>query len=218
MAATSPPLHRQQLVRLLPAAWGALLSCSADPLLTEWAKHAWPLIVRRRSPGESGGVPVGVPLPPSLGKRRVALLVETTDIASVGLLPKPSDVMCAAPREWYPTLQRLDDLARKYRVRAGVAGSLGWQYLTGLQYLSPASDIDVIWSLPSRHEIKEFLTALADIDASAPMRLDGELQREDGSGANWREVNCGTATIAVKTPEEVSLWAADAFVARPGRT
>ena len=100
-AATSMHLQRHQLVRLFPNAWQALLESRHDlasvPWIKDWADYRWPLIVRRRLPGETSGVPVGLPLPPSAGKRRIALQVRDEDIASMAPLPRVSEVIGSAP-------------------------------------------------------------------------------------------------------------------------
>src|SRR5580698_5810519 len=92
-----PPLRRHQLVRVNPAAWESLLRARADlsgePLLREWARQGWPLIVRRRGPLDGDGVLLGLPLPPSAGKRRIAVEMPAGDIASVSVLPSVSEVL-----------------------------------------------------------------------------------------------------------------------------
>ena len=37
------------------------------------------------------------------------------------------------------------------------------------------------------------------IEAAAPMRLDGELIRDDGAAVNWREFHAGAREVLVKT-------------------
>jgi phosphoribosyl-dephospho-CoA transferase len=208
-------LKRHQLVCLFPAAWDRLLTSPrglADPWLKEWADHHWPLIVRRLLPGDTGEVPVGLPLPPSAGKQRIALQVYCADIASVAPLPSVSDVIEVAPRNWRPSLRRLIQLAQQYHVRCGVFGSLAWQRLTGLGYLGADSDLDVLWSLPHRTQMTEFLTRVAKIESHAPMRIDGELTREDGAGVNWRELHAGASELALKSWTGVRPCSVAAFV------
>jgi phosphoribosyl-dephospho-CoA transferase len=210
------PLRRHQLVRVYPAAWESLLRARADlagePLLRDWARQGWPLIVRRRAPLDGDGVLLGLPLPPSAGKRRIAVEVRAGDIVSVSPLPSVSEVLGASPAAWQPCLQSLTDLARAYGVRAGVFGSLGWQWLTGLTYLGPHSDIDIAWTLPPPDQLERFLSDLFDIDARAPVRLDGELVRPDGAGANWRELHAGGAELALKTASQALLHARVDFI------
>jgi phosphoribosyl-dephospho-CoA transferase len=120
--------------------------------------------------------------------------------------------MQASPNAWLPCLRELDGFAKTYGVQAGVFGSLAWQWLTGLHYLGSNSDIDIAWTLPSRDRIEPFLDDLADIESRAPMRLDGELIRHDGTGVNWREVQGGHADLALKTATEVVMCSREAFI------
>jgi phosphoribosyl-dephospho-CoA transferase len=208
-------LKRHQLVCLFPAAWDRLLRSHrglAGPWLKEWAYQNWPLIVRRLLPGDTGEVPVGLPLPPSACKQRIALQVCYAEIASVAPLPSVSDVIGVAPRNWRPSLSRLIQLAQQYDVRCGVFGSLAWQRLTGLDYLGPDSDLDLVWSLPHRTQMSEFLTRVAEIESHAPMRIDGELAREDGAGVNWRELHAGASELALKSWTGVRPCSVAAFV------
>jgi len=52
----------------------------------------------------------------------------------------------------------------------------------------------------------------ACIDARAPVRLDGELVRADGAGANWRELRAGRPELALKTASRVLLSARADFI------
>jgi phosphoribosyl-dephospho-CoA transferase len=211
-----PPLRRHQLVGVHPTAWKLLLRARPDlagePLLQDWATLGRPLIVRRRGPLDGDGVLLGLPLPPSAGKRRIAVEMRAAAIVSVRSLPSVSDVLGAAPVAWQPCLQELTHLTRAYDVRAGVFGSLGWQWITGLTYLGQQSDIDIAWTLPRPDRLEEFLGRLADIDARAPVRLDGECVRADGAGANWRELHAGGTELALKTASQALLCARADFI------
>jgi phosphoribosyl-dephospho-CoA transferase len=209
-------LKRHQLVHLFPAAWELLLTSKhglvAELWLKKWADHHWPLIVRRPLPGETGGVSVGLPLPRSAGKQRIALQVRCADIASVAPVPSLLDVIRVTPQGWRSSVKQLAELAQLYHVQCGVFGSLAWQRLTGLDYLGPDSDLDVVWSLPHRTQMTEFLTRVAEIESHAPMRIDGELTREDGAGVNWRELHAGASELALKSWTGVRSCSVAAFV------
>ncbi|WP_048813773.1 malonate decarboxylase holo-[acyl-carrier-protein] synthase, partial [Burkholderia mallei] len=135
--AADAPLVRHTLVRVRAQAWPALLAAHGGigtlPFVRDWAARGWPLIVRRRSPCDAG-VPLGLPLPPSEGKRRVALAAAREQIDSACALPTLADVGRQAPPAWRPTLARLRALADAHRVDCRVFGSLAWQTLTGLRY------------------------------------------------------------------------------------
>ena len=211
-----PPLRRHQLVRVYPEAWESLLRARADlagePLLQDWARQGWPLIGRRRGPLDGEGVLLGLPLPPSSGKRRIAVEMRAGDIASVSPLPSLSEVLGTAPVAWQRCLRELTDLSRLYEVHGGVFGSLCWQWLTGLTYLGARSDVDIAWTLPRPDRLERFLDDLAEIDARAPVRLDGEVVRADGAAANWRELHAGLPEVALKSAGQVLLHARMDFI------
>lgn len=212
-------LPRHHLVRVAPPAWAALMASRKDladePLLEGWAHRGWPLIVRRRSLGDHGDaswLPMGLPLPPSAGKRRIALQVRASHIASVSALPQLCEVVASAPRAWHPAVQQLLAVGERFGVQTRVFGSLAWQWLTGLDYLRQDSDIDLTWTLPRSACIEEFLAAVAGIDAAAPMRVDGELVRADGTGVNWRELHARSAEVMLKTATDPLLCARSHFL------
>jgi len=209
-------MRRHQLVFAHRAAWDSLVQSrddlAGDSLVRDWVRNGWPLIMRRRLPGEIDGLSLGLPLPPSAGKRRIAVRLHHEDIVSTRPLPELTEVLRGAPVQWRPFLGELADIARTYGVRAGVFGSLGWQWLTGLNYLGPRSDVDIAWALPSQDRIDQLLEDLAELDSRSPVRLDGEFVREDGAGVNWRELRAGAAEVALKTASDVILYSRAAFL------
>ncbi|MCA8018020.1 malonate decarboxylase holo-[acyl-carrier-protein] synthase [Burkholderia metallica] len=211
------PLRRHTLVTLTAAGWGAAFArdpaLAGDPLVRAWAGRGWPLIVRRASPDEvdAGRVPLGLPLPPSAGKRRIALNAAADALATVRPLPALPDVLAAAPDAWRAPLRELDALGTRCGVQGRVFGSLAWQALTGERYLSESSDLDLVFPLPDAGSIAPLLDGLAALDARAPMRIDAELLRDDGAGVNWRELHARQSEVAVKTAIAVELMRADAF-------
>jgi len=209
-------MRRHQLVFAHRAAWDSLVQSrddlTGDSLVRDWVRNGWPLIMRRRLPGEIDGLSLGLPLPPSAGKRRIAVRLHHEDIVSTRPLPELTEVLRGAPVQWRPFLGELAGIARTYGVRAGVFGSLGWQWLTGLNYLGPRSDVDIAWALPSQDRIDQLLEDLAELDSRSPVRLDGEFVREDGAGVNWRELRAGAAEVALKTASDVILYSRAAFL------
>lgn len=213
---TDAPLRRHALVTLTAAGWAALLARDAalagDARVRAWAARGWPLVVRRALPDEVG-VPLGMPLPPSAGKRRVAICVDADALAAVALPPAFADVLDAAPAGWRPTLRALDALGARCGVQGRVFGSLAWQALTGERYVTGTSDLDVLFPLPDAAQAATLLDGLTALDAAAPMRIDGELLRDDGAGVNWRELHAGLPEVAIKTAGGVALGAAAEFIA-----
>ncbi|MCJ2080836.1 malonate decarboxylase holo-[acyl-carrier-protein] synthase [Methylobacterium sp. J-090] len=204
---------RHHMVRVDPASWRAHLAGRPDleglPLVADWAVRGWPLVVRRPTGGESG-IPLGLPLPPAEGKRRLSFLMEPSAILSTAPPPRLAAAASAAAAAWQPTLRRLVDLDPETRT----FGSLAWQHLTGLTYLSPTSDIDLLWHLDGSAE--RLLAGLAAIDRDAPMRIDGECLGAGGMAVQWRELAEGTPEIMVKDARGVALMPRADFLAGVG--
>ncbi|EGD00180.1 phosphoribosyl-dephospho-CoA transferase, partial [Burkholderia sp. TJI49] len=99
-----------------------------------------------------------------------------------GPLPALADVRGAAPDAWQPALRELDALGTRCGVSGRAFGSLAWQWLTGETYLGASSDLDLVFPLPRVGRLAPLLDGLAAIDVRAPMRIDGELLRDDGAG------------------------------------
>jgi phosphoribosyl-dephospho-CoA transferase len=209
-------LRRHDLVFVSPAAWRMTLEPHAalarEALVADWVDRGWPLIVRRPAPGDREGVPVGLPLPPAHGKRRLAFVLKRDSIVSTAPPPLLDAGIDVAPPGWRPTLQRLVDLAVAYRGQARIYGSLAWSLLTGLDYLTELSDLDLLLPLPVACEVAGLTAHLAALERAAPMHLDGELVRDDGAGVNWRELHEGAPEVLVKTLGGATLLRVDRFI------
>lgn len=177
------------------------------PLVADWAARGWPVIVRRPMMGDSAaGVPAALPLPPSYGKLRVSFSFASKD--DVVALPPVllSDAAPDAPAAWQPTIAALLTLGSSLGIAPRVFGGLLWQHVTGLAYLSPQSDLDLLWRVADQRTATALLAGLVRLDAESPMRLDGELELPDGSGVNWREVSQaaeGGGDVLVKSMDGV---------------
>ncbi len=212
----SPPWRRHDLLHVAPDVWGSALAAHRPslanlPLVRAWAHRGWPVIVRRRGEAEDPAlVPVGVPLPPAAGKHRVALLIPHDGV----LQRSPPPLLHAAARVadtgWRSTIASLLALGARTGVEPSAFGSLLWEHLTGLTYLSPRSDLDVLWSVPPRFDVLSLVFGIAEVQRDAPLRIDGEVVFPDGSAVNWRELwNAHRAadrtTVLAKTMEGVRL-------------
>jgi phosphoribosyl-dephospho-CoA transferase len=209
-------LRRHDLIFVSSEAWQSLLkACDdvvKDPLILSWVDRGWPLVARRSMPGEPNGIALGLPLPPFAGKRRFSFLMQPNDIVAKAPSPELNDTIAVAPRSWRPTLVRVADLASRLGLESRVFGSLAWQTLTGLNYLSVGSDLDLLLSRPRCSDLGQLTCTLSAIEAAAPMRLDGEIIRDDGAGVNWRELHTGAREVLVKTADGLVLLRANAFL------
>jgi len=212
---SSPPWRRHDLLHVMPEVWAsAVAHCPslADlPLLGAWADRGWPVIVRRRAEAEDPDlVPVGVPLPSAAGKRRVALLLSPEAVLQRSSPPLLRAAARVADPGWRSTIASLLAVGARTGVEPAAFGSLLWQHLTGLAYLSPHSDLDVLWGVPADFNVLSLVFSTAEIQRDAPLRIDGEVVFPDGSAVNWRELwnafrAADPATVLAKTMEGVRL-------------
>ncbi len=197
-----------------PAAWAEMLAERPDlreePLVRDWAERQWPLIACRPPAGAaSDKVAAGLALPPQAGKKKLFVLLPPE--AVIKLAPPPSLINAAstAPPAWQSWIAALLRAAPG----VGVFGSLAWQYATGLSYLTPSSDLDLLLTHQDRDGSEALLRRIAMVAAAAPMRIDGELVRDDGAAVQWRELFDGAADVLVKRMEGVGPMSRAAFLA-----
>ena len=194
-------LDRHDLVSVRPDAPVPALATLPRAARRAWEAAGRPLVVRRGPADE--GLPLGLPLPPRMGKARLALHLD-----ACAVVPRPSpgadDVLGDAPPGWRPTLRAAAALGRAWKVRVTPYGGLLWQALTGLPYLHVASDLDLLWRAAGPVPAG-FLAGLSQLATAAPMRLDGEIVVA-GHGVQWRE-------LAAAGPREAVLCRTRAGVA-----
>lgn len=213
-----PVPSRHALVYTSVAGWAELLAerpdLTNDPLVATWASRGHPVMARRRAPGDKPDhMAVGLPLPPSEGKRRLALGLRPEAIRAIAPPPRLIDVRAAAPAAWWPMFDRLAALGRDVGREPRVFGSFAWAALTGLPYVTATSDLDLLWPLDPAIDVGALLSALSHLEGEAPGRLDGEVVRQDNAMAvNWRELYTGGDEVLVKTIDSVALRPASWFV------
>lgn len=194
--------ERHRLVYLDPAHWNETLAAypafQVIPMVVDWVGSGRPLIARRPVCDDMASrVPLGLPLPPSLGKQRLACAVPPGAIASDAPPPLLSDAFREAPAAWQQTIAALVVLDPETRC----FGSLAWTYLTSLPYLSETSDLDLVWHVSKADQAARLVAALARIDAGAPMRLDGEIVTPMGLAVQWRELASDAPELLAKAAD-----------------
>lgn len=214
-----PPFMRHELLRVTPAGWRATLAIEearlqlvpeARRLVEDWAARGWPVIVRRPAASDiANGLPVGLPLPPSLGKLRLGFTISAEMVAARCPPVALNDAARVAPDRLRHQLDRVLALGDRLGAPPGVFGALLWQHLTGLAYLRAGSDLDLLWRIPARERLADLLDGLADIDADGPALLDGEVVDASGAGVNWRELREAlgrpAGTVLVKSMKGAEL-------------
>ncbi len=206
MAEAQLPIERHQLVQIDPSAWADALSMLPQDLkgtvVAGWATRGWPLIGRRAACEDvEGMVPLGLPLPPSLGRRRLMLRLPPEAIRARHQPPRLEPCSTIAPAAWRATIMEL--LAVDADVRC--FGSLAWQWLTDLPYLTPTSDLDLLWTVESAVRADALVEQIAPIADRAPMRVDGELLLPSGQAVQWREWASGAPEIMAKSMLGVAM-------------
>jgi phosphoribosyl-dephospho-CoA transferase len=184
-----------------------------------WLAADRPLVVARQPCGAalpetiaSDTIAVGLALPPAQGKRRIALSVAAKDIVRYTPPLRLADAITHAPAEWQPALAELDAAATKIDLELRVFGSLAWQALSGLQYLTPQSDIDLFWHPLSTAQLQQGIALLARWEQVSGLRADGEVLFGASSAVSWREwatlQSCNDQRVLVKRVYGAELVAA----------
>lgn len=211
MCITPGTLQRHTLVWITEAAWQNAYAGLPAATPADWVARQWPLIVRRRTMDDpADAVPVGLPLPPSSGKLKLAFSVPDTAILRHSKPLLLSEVQHKVPEHWRHTVKQLINATPHTRV----FGSLAWSALTSLDYLSTSSDLDLIFDLSQ--DWPHDTAALQHIAASAPMRIDAEFVRQDGWAVNWRELHSESSHLLIKTSGAPMLVTREAFLTELG--
>lgn len=219
--------RRHDLVWLTAAGWEAARTATPahDAALLCWQEADRPLVVRRRDAGMADGeISLGLPLPPDAAsgeKLRIGLRAREANVARhtppltmAAAIGRLHDGWQPAP-DWRALLQALE------RDAAGMAlhvyGSLAMQALTGLPYLRPGSDIDLLFYPADAAQLHAGLALLARHAASLP--LDGEMVFPSADAVAWKEwLQAGRSgsRVLVKTANTVRLDHPDALLATLG--
>lgn len=193
MSARHGPLARHTLLRVDPRCWLRILERTAAHAedIAQWAVRGWPLIVRRYLPDEGREIiPAAAPLPPTAAQGRragvVLRLLEEEVLHTIDAVTLPA-ALAAAPAAWQPAMHALISLGEECASVPALYGSLLWQLLTGMSYVTARSDLDLCWRVDSVRQAKSLTEGLARIERVSPMRLDGELLLPDGGAIAWRE-------------------------------
>jgi phosphoribosyl-dephospho-CoA transferase len=134
----------------------------------------------------------------------------------VGPGPAPCIGRPVADAGWQATIAALLVLGTRTGVEPSAFGSLLWEHLTGLAYLSPQSDLDVLWQVPADFDVLALVFGIAQVQRDAPIRIDGEVIFPDGSAVNWRELwnayraaNRAANRAAYRAANRSGHWAED---------
>lgn len=172
----------------------------------DWRRRGFPLVVARRQPADGGDdLRLGLALP---DKRRIGVHVAAPAAVAHACPLALAAALASAPEAWRPLLDAVVRLGNALDVPTCVFGSLAWQHLSGLRYLRPGSDVDLLFAPRGWGAVEELLAALGGLDgfgsADGP-RLDGEILLPDGGAVAWRELASRPSKLLVKGPMDVTL-------------
>ena len=189
---------RHALAWIRPACRAAVAAQITDDTVhahvTAWLAADRPLVVARQPCSDVssdrisvGTIATGMALPPAQGKRRIALNVAAHDIDRYTLPLRLADAIAHAPSAWQPALAELEAAATGIGLELRVFGSLAWQALSGLPYLTPQSDIDLLWHPSSIAQLQQGIALLARWEYDNGLRADGEVLFGGNCAVSWRE-------------------------------
>jgi len=178
----------------------------------EWQGRGRPLVVARRQPGDADDdLRLGLALP---DKRRIGVHLAAAVMARHTGPLTVSAALPSAPEAWRPALRMVADAAHALSVPAYVFGSLAWQHRSGLPYVRPDSDVDLLFAPHHWPSVEALMIALQALEKSgATPRLDGEVLLPDGGAVAWRELAARPARLIVKGSGDVTLREHAAIVA-----
>lgn len=164
--------------------------------IREWLACGHPVIVRRPCLMEEG-LHCGIPLPPGGGWNRLAFTLNPAGIAGRLALPRLEECLELLPETRRKQLSELAEL------RPEVFGSLAWQSLTGLTYLHEKSDVDLLFRVRSRKELRSLCSTLAE--RNLPEFCDIEIMLRNGCAFSFREWRKETPDVLLKGNHDISL-------------
>jgi phosphoribosyl-dephospho-CoA transferase len=201
-------LARHDLVWLDPAQVGAL---EVEPIhrstVAQWVDAGRPAVATRRDPGAREGMArLGIPVPPSRGKLRIALLAPAGALVRARPPLRLAEVTASAPAGLRAALEELDGEAGGLGILLRVHGSLAWQHLTGEPYVTASSDLDLLLEPRDRSQLGEALRMLQRWELRTGRVADAEVRLPAG-GVAWRELLSGAHQVLVKQEAGVTLVA-----------
>lgn len=152
-----------------------------------WQSQSWPVIVRRADTDAAADeICLGLPLPPdedSGEKVRISLRALAAHIIKTAPAIELASVARSLSGPLRAPLAVLEHDAADMHLR--VYGSLAMEAITGLPYVSSASDVDILFHPTSQRQLKDGLAVLSRHAALLP--LDGEIVFPGGAAVSWKE-------------------------------
>jgi len=174
--------------------------------LRDWIARGRPVIIRRPCISDDGKfVYVGLSLPPDPVKRRLAFRLpffSLTNVVEPPLWTECAEAFSESSEMASPILSVIE--AAKLPLQT--FGSYAWQHYTGLSYLTPHSDIDLIVPI-NRHEDWRRFRQLMSETQKTDQRVDLEIILNGDASFHWREFEAPGTRLLFKG--NYSVWMGD---------
>ncbi len=184
--------------------------------LDEWFAQHRPAVVTRQDDADRSSLRLGVAMPPSRGKCRIALAVDPAVVSCVRAPLRLRDAVASAPPMWKPALADLLASAAQCGVEFAVYGSLAWQHLSGESFVTSTSDVDLLWTAADPVLLDKVIALLLAWEQRSGLRADGEVLLPDGAAVAWKELLRRPRMLLVKHATGVELRAAAAVLSFRG--
>lgn len=198
------PLHRHDLAFLSPAgqdyAWTHRTVQPGDDALQDFFSRL-PGICRVQPPqlpDSAAALGFSLPIRRQESRWRISTQCPREEIRRI---LTPWDIpayLSALPAPVGPALTQLAQAADGCGVPFGVFGSAALQAVTGLPYLHPHSDLDVVIGTAPAPQIKAFYDQLLALSQRVSIHIDGELMLHDSCYLKLHELMQGHKTILAK--------------------
>jgi phosphoribosyl-dephospho-CoA transferase len=174
--------------------------------LRNWLGRGRPVIIRRPCRSEDGkSVYVGLSLPPDPGKRRLAFRLPFSSLANV--VEPPLWTECTeASSESSELAGPILSVIEAAKLSLQTFGSYAWQHYTGLSYVTPNSDIDLVVPINRREDWQRFRQLMSETQTT-DQRVDLEINLNGDASFNWREFAAPGPQLLFKGNR--SVWMGD---------
>ncbi|CAM4023943.1 malonate decarboxylase holo-[acyl-carrier-protein] synthase [Corallococcus sp. ZKHCc1 1396] len=191
----------------LGADWAEHLRSPLNPdvlrQVKAWSDQGRPLTVARQDmPDQDDELRLGLTLP---DRRHLAVHVALPAVVRVLPPPTVGEARASAPAAWQPALEDVLALGTVLDLTVAVFGSLAWQLRSGVPFLRPLSDVDLLFAPARWSDVERLLFGLEAVSRRhSVVRLDGEVLLPDGGAVAWRELALEPEIIWVTGPRGAS--------------
>ncbi|MBB4303748.1 phosphoribosyl-dephospho-CoA transferase [Rhodobium orientis] len=204
---------------LVPAVVAGLPEPMRGPAIAHRVRQAFladgiPGIVCRPTQAcpDNGGQ-IGFSFPFRIGEERVrsAVPVRADQIEHYVTPYEVMDRAGASPRVVHPVLIELRKVAAAAGVRLGLIGSAAMQVVTGLDYLRPDSDLDVLVEAGGPQQLQRFWQEACALSTRTGTAIDAEIDMQGRCGVKLSEYMSDAELLLAKTISGVELIGRNQF-------